>query len=192
MVHTQQCPGQESRSRALVSGFGKETGPKGGTQPWGTGVRSAERTKHRKKGQAASTNPKSSCYAKGQLPAQLSLPCRHQERLSSPFDTSAQQGQAAPGRLPLLSPQPGATTDPVQDSSALCHPFPPDLQLQLQDLWSSCSLQEGTRLLVGVMSSHTPFPPWGSSESSQDFQKNPLMQVSSPPTKLALFFHCPR
>lgn len=50
---------------------------------------------------------------------------------------------------------PQASSAQRNHSRALCH-LPPDLQLQLQDLCSSCSSAEGTRRLLVGSSHHTP------------------------------------
>ena len=146
-------PSQESRSRALRGWVWERNRPKRGDLAMGNWGE-----KHREKGQAASSNPESSsCLATGRSPAPLSLPSRAgATRLPPVRHICPGRDELLPRRLPLRPPQPGATTELARDGPALCHPFPPDLQLQLQDLCSSCSLPEDTRLLVGVTSSPPP------------------------------------
>lgn len=174
--------------------LGREQAQKGGLSHGKLGREALERAKNKEKGQAGSSNAESSSrYTNRQSPAPLLLPCRAEAATLLPaFGTSAPAGtgcsrQTSPAVTAVQSnPEPGA------GQSGPLPSLPPDLQLQLQDLCSSCSLPEGTRLLGGVTSSHTPFSPQGTSKSSQDFQKNPLTQATSPPAQLVLFFHCPR
>lgn len=166
-------------------GLGREPSQKRGLGHGELGGGALGRAQGREKGQAASSNtesspatPTGSRQPHSRFPVEPEAPGVTQ---LPPFGTSA---------LAVMSCSPqtssAVTADPSNPGAGAAQPgrlpsLPPDLQLQLQDLCSSCSLPEGTRLLVGVTSSHTPFLPRGTSENNQDFKKKKTKQ--NHPTK---------
>lgn len=129
---------------------------------------------------------------KGQQPHVL-LVLHPQPRSHFPAEPAAPQVTHPPvWHICPTSGSPQASSAQRNHSRALCR-LPPDLQLQLQDLCSSCSLAEGTRRLLVGSSQHTPpSHPREPLTSSQDCPKtNP--ECGSPPLSHRQHtLHCPR